>query len=237
MAVRFVLLLFLSPGVLVAQQCERVLFEGKVIDPVQPQAFYNLMLVNKRTGLGVFGQPNGHFSIYVNTGDTIVISTKYYPAIEEVITPDLNCQFKNTYTITRNVREIKEVVVKPLKSLEQIREEREALAMRETRYVTGIEVLQSPITALYQAFSKKEQNRRWIAEQEYKDNQRRIVQELLRTYVANDIISLTEDEFDQFISFLAINETFLKTATELELITFIQDKYEHFKQLDLQHAH
>ena len=109
--------------------------------------------------------------------------------------------------------------------------------MRETRYVTGIEVLQSPITALYQAFSKKEQNRRWIAEQEYKDNQRRIVQELLRTYVANDIISLTEDEFDQFISFLAINETFLKTATELELITFIQDKYEHFKQLDLQHAH
>jgi hypothetical protein len=47
-------------------------------------------------------------------------------------------------------------------------------------------------------------------------------------YVANDIINLTEDEFDEFISFLNINEEFLKTATEMELITFIQDKYEHF---------
>ena len=237
MTFRIALLLTLIPILNHAQVCERVLFEGKVVDPVQPQAFYNLMLVNKRTGLGVFGQPNGHFSIYVNTGDTIVISTKNYPVIEEVIHPDVNCQFKKSYTISRNVREIKEVVVKPLKSLEQIKEEREALAMRETRYVTGIEVLQSPITALYQAFSKKEQNRRWIAEQEYKDNQRRIVQELLRTYVANDIIALSDDEFDQFISFLAINETFLKTATELELITFIQDKYEHFKQLDLAPSH
>jgi hypothetical protein len=76
--------------------------------------------------------------------------------------------------------------------------------------------------------SKKERNKRWIAEQQYKDNQRKVVQELLRLYVANDIINLTEDEFDDFISFLNINEEFLKTATEMELITFIQDKYEHF---------
>jgi hypothetical protein len=119
--------------------------------------------------------------------------------------------------------------VRPLKSLEEIKEEREALAMRETRMVTGIEVMQSPITALYQAFSKKEQNKRWIAEQTYKDDQRKIVKELLRLYVAYDIINLSEDEFDQFISFLNINENFLKTATEMELITFIQDKYVHFR--------
>ena len=34
------------------------------------------------------------------------------------------------------------------------------LAMRETRQVTGIEVLQSPITALYQAFSQREKSKR-----------------------------------------------------------------------------
>jgi hypothetical protein len=126
---------------------------------------------------------------------------------------------------------VREVVVRPLKSLEQIREEREALAMRETRMVTGIEVLQSPITALYQAFSKKEQNKRWIAEQNYKDDQRRVVKELLRTYIAYDIIELDEEEFDNFIAFLNVNEDFLKTATEMELITFIKDKYEHFRDM------
>jgi predicted ATPase len=106
------------------------------------------------------------------------------------------------------------------------------LALRETRTVTGVNVLQSPITALYQAFSKKEQNKRWIAEQQYKDDQRRIVQELLRLYVAFDIIELSETEFDAFITFLNLDEQFIKTASEMELILFIKDKYEHYKQIN-----
>jgi hypothetical protein len=43
------------------------------------------------------------------------------------------------------------------------------------------------------------------------------------------MIGLTEKEIDEFIDFLNINEDFLKTATEMELITFIQDKFDHFK--------
>jgi hypothetical protein len=133
--------------------------------------------------------------------------------------------------VERLPQEVPDVIVRPLKTLEQIKEERENLALRETRLVTGVNVLESPITALYQAFSKKEQNKRWIAEQEYKDDQRRIVQELLRLYVAFDIIELSEQEFDAFITFLNIDEQFIKTASEMELILFIKDKYEHFKRL------
>ena len=216
---------FLSFG----QSCDKVLFTGRVIDSAQTQSFYNLMLVNRRTGQGVFGQPNGTFSIYVNNGDTVALSVKNYLLIKTVVVADSNCQYKHTYYLERKFSELPEVSVRPLKSLEQIKEERQELALRETRTVTGVDIFQSPITALYQTFSKKEQNKRWIAEQEYHDDQRRIVKELLRNYVAYDIIDLTEEQFDQFISFLNINEDFLKTATEMELITFIQDKYEHFK--------
>jgi hypothetical protein len=46
--------------------------------------------------------------------------------------------------------------------------------------------------------------------------------------VAYDIIELSEEEFDSFIEFLNFNEEFLKTASEMELITFIKDKYDHF---------
>jgi tyrosyl-tRNA synthetase len=217
----------------IAQKCDKVMFTGKVIDTIQPQSFYNLMIVNRTTGKGVFGQPNGSFSVYVSNGDTLSISVKEYSMINFVVIADSNCQFRKRIVIDRKPKELKEIVVKPLKSLEQIKEEREALAMRETRMVTGIEMLQSPITALYQTFSKKEQNKRWIAEQEFKDNQRKVVRELLRTYVAYEIINLSEDEFDQFISFLNVNESFLKTATEMELITFIQDKFEHFKLINI----
>jgi tyrosyl-tRNA synthetase len=157
---------------------------------------------------------------------------KEYVMIQLTIQADSNCQVRRKFVIERRAQEIQEVVVKPLKTLDQIREEREDLALRETRMVTGIEVLQSPITALYQAFSRREINKRWIAEQEFKDDQRKVVKELLRLYVAYDIIDLSEEEFDDFILFLNVNETFLRTASEMELITFVQDKYFHFQRLN-----
>jgi hypothetical protein len=216
--------LFLVQG----QKCDKVLFTGRVVDTLRPQGFYNLMIIDKTNGRGVFGQPNGTFSVYVDNGDSVIISVKDYPTVHLIVKADSNCQFKKRIYIERKVQEVTEVIVKPLKSLEQIKEERATLAMRETRMVTGIDVLQSPITALYQAFSKVERNKRWIAEQEYKDNQRMVVKELLRLYVAFDIIDLSEEDFDAFIEFLNINEDFLKTATEMELITFIKDKFDHF---------
>lgn len=209
-----------------------MLVSGKIIDTLRLQNFYNLMVVNKTTGRGVFGQPNGHFSVYATTGDLIALSTKGYPVYQFVVKPDENCQSKVLAYIERLPQETPEVIVRPLKTLEQIKEERENLALRETRTVTGVSALQSPITFLYQAFSKKEQNKRWIAEQEFKDDQRRIVQELLRLYVAFDIIELSDTEFDAFITFLNIDEQFIKTATEMELILFIKDKYDHYRRLE-----
>ncbi|MEY2652880.1 MAG: hypothetical protein RLZZ321_1974 [Bacteroidota bacterium] len=213
-------------------QCDQVFISGKVLDTLREQNFFNLMVVNKSTGRGIFGQPNGHFSVYARPGDRIALSTKGYPVYEFVAKPDENCQCRVEAYIERLPQEVQEIIVRPLKTLEEIKEEREALALRETRTVTGVNVLQSPITALYQAFSKKEQNKRWIAEQQYKDDQRKIVKELLRLYVAFDIIELSEADFDEFITFLNLDEQFIKTASEMELILFIKDKYEHFKRMN-----
>ncbi len=215
-------------------QCERVLVSGRVIDTLRPQNFYNMMIVDRSTGLGVFGQPNGRFTVYADDKDTVSLSVKGYPLINFVVNADSNCQFRQTFYVEGKVQEIDPVVVRPLKTLEQIKEEREALALRETRMVTGIEVMQSPITALYQAFSKKERTKRWIAEQEFKDNQTKVLKDLLRTYVAYDIVNLSDDELEEFIYFLNMDENFLKTASEMELITFIQDKYEHYAYLKSQ---
>ncbi len=228
----FCIVLALFAQKVFSQKCDKVLFTGKVIDTLRPQNFYNLMVVNRSTGIGVFGQPNGSFYVYVSNGDSISISIKEYTTVNIVIKADSNCQVRKQFIIERKPQEIQEVIIKPLKTLEQIKEERENLALRETRQVTGLEVLRSPITALYQAFSKREKNKRWIAEQEFKDDQRKIVRELLHLYVAYDIIELSEEDFDAFIYFLNVNDSFLKTASEMELITFIQDKFDHFKRIN-----
>jgi hypothetical protein len=223
-----IILLFLLIGNLSIAQCDKVYVSGRVIDSLNPQLFYNVMIIDRSTGRGVFGQPDGSFSVYVSVGDKLSISTKGYPIYEFVAKPDSNCQYKVLAFIEKLPQEIKEVVIRPLKTLDQIKEERQALSLRETKTVTGIEVIQSPITALYQAFSKKEKNKAWIAEQTYKNDQRKVVKELLRVYVAYEIINLTEEEFDDFITFLNVDESFLKTASEMELIVFIKDKFEHY---------
>jgi len=215
-----------------SQKCDQVLFIGKVIDTNKIQSFYNLMIVNKTIGRGTFGQPNGHFSVYVNPDDQISISVKGYHIINYKIRKNKKCRNEKTFILEPKVQEFEDVVIRPLKSLQQIKEERESLALRETRLVTGANMLESPITALYQAFSKKERNKRWIAEQEFKDDKRKIVKELLRLYVSYDIINLDENQFDRFIAFLNLNDDFLKTSTEMELILFIKDKHEHFKKLN-----
>lgn len=222
----FILLSFSLSG-----QCDKVLVTGRVVDSIRPQSFYNLMVVNQTTGKGVFGQPNGKFSVYASNGDSISLSITGYPMIGFRVSADEDCQHKGVYEVKGKVQQLEEVVVRPIKTLSQIKEEREALVLRETRMVTGIEVLKSPITALYQAFSKKERTKRWIAEQEFKDNQSKIIKELLRTYVDADIIALSEGEFDDFLHFLNMNSDFLKTASEMELIIFIKDKFEHFQNV------
>lgn len=215
----------------IAQEKQKVLLIGSVVDTLQAQGFYNLMIVNRTSGRGVFGQPDGHFQVYAYENDSINLSTKGYPIYGFRVKADSNNQMRITAVLENKVQFEKEIIVRPLKTLQQIKEERESLTMRETRQVTGIEVLRSPITALYQQFSQKEQNKRLIAEMQFKDNQAKVLKELLRLYVAYDIVNLSEDEFEEFIKFLNIDENFLKTASEIELVTFIKDKYEHFMRM------
>ena len=208
--------------------CTKVYVKGSVRDTLQNQSFYNLMIVNKATGRGVFGQPDGSFQIYANQGDTISLSVKNYGVFRFQVLGDSNCQMYLQQLMVSKVKMLSEVVIKPLKSVQQIKEERANLALKETHSVTGVDVIQSPITALYERFSMKAQQREKIAGLIYIDQQRKVLKELLRVYVAYEVIDLKDDEFDAFVIFLNINEDFLKTSSDMELINFIKGKFEHF---------
>jgi hypothetical protein len=211
--------------------CSRVWMKGKVIDTLNRVNFYNLMVVNKTTNAGVFGKTDGSFGVYVNNNDSIILSSKGYDLIGFRVKADSNCQFICDFALIQKAHELEEVVIRPLKTLQQIKEEREALALRETRTITGIEAFQSPITALYQRFSQAEQSKAKVAELQYMDSKVEVIKEILRLYVVYDIVVLTESQFDDFIVFMNMDEDFLKTASDMELATFIKDKFEHYKTL------
>jgi len=206
---------------------------GKVIDTTKNLSFYDVMVVNKTIGRGIFGNYNGTFSITVKKGDKIGISTEGYKTQYFTFK---NKPYKKTYTLTvylQMLTAIAEVVeVKPQKTLQELQEERAAIQKREVPQITGINAMQSPITALYMQFSKREKTKRMIAELEFRDQQKAVVKEILRVYINNNIIDLRDDQFDAFITFLNLNDNFLKSATDYELIVYIKYKYEHFMSIN-----
>ena len=230
----FVLILFAS--VSFAQKADYsdslITINGTVKDTNYSVGFYNLVVMNKTVGKGIFGEYDGTFSITVKKSDEIGVSVVGY---QTIYLSFKDSTYKKKYDVTLYVESIEfvgeEVVVKPLKTLEELKEERSKISKREVPVVTVTNAIQSPITALYVAFSKREKTKRKVAEMEYKDSQADIVKEILHLYVHHDIIDLEYSDFEEFVVFLNLNPEFLKTATDYELITYIQAKFEHFQKI------
>ncbi|MFK8039651.1 MAG: hypothetical protein AB8B74_15270, partial [Crocinitomicaceae bacterium] len=206
---------------------------GKVIDTSKTLSFFDVMVINKNVGKGIFGKYDGTFSITVKKSDLIAVSTEGYKTRYFSFK---DSPYQSTYDITIYLEILsvigKVVEVKPLKTLQELKEERAAIQKRELPQVTVVNAIQSPITALYMAFSKREKTKRMIAELEFRDQQKAVVKEILKVYVNADIIDLRDDQFDAFITFLNLNDNFLKSASDYELIVYIKYKYEHFLRIN-----
>lgn len=190
------------------------------------------MVINLTTKHGVFGNPDGTFSVIAKPGSKIVFSAKRYHSVALIVPANVkNCTLDTIIHIQPISHSFMAVEIHPIKTLAEIKEERQELAKEETRTVKGVDVLSSPITALYERFSKQGRSKRKVAEMEHQDKKDDIVKELLRTYVSYDVIYLKEDQFRDFIHFLKIDDYFLKSAADYELIIYIQRKLEEYKQL------
>lgn len=206
--------------------------KGKVVDTLFNVGFYNLVVIDKTVGKGIFGESNGTFSITLKKGDQIGISVVGYQTIYLSFKDSTYHKLNRIKLFLQPLEYTSEaVIITPLKTLGQLKEERANIAKREVPVVTVSSAISSPITALYIAFSKREKTKRKVAEMEFKDQQNDIVKEILRVYVHNDILELNGPEFEEFITFLHLNTEFLRTATDYELITYIQEKFEHFQKI------
>ena len=125
-----------------------------------------------------------------------------------------------------------EVQVFSTRDLEAIEKDIQKLGYNKKDYeLSGINAISSPITFLYEEFSRHEQLRRHNAELVNDDKRRNLLKELLTRYVADDIIDLSNDSFDHFVDFCNVSEEFMKTSTQYEFMVYIKRKYKYFSEL------
>lgn len=211
---------------------QEIRIKGKVLDTTSFDQGFNLMVVNKSKNRGSFASYKGTFDFSIDRKDTFALSAAGYKVQIFCFKDTLVSEVNMTVYLQPLHYTSAPVTITSLKTLEELRKERASLEKKETRTVTGVNALESPITALYQAFSKREKSKRLLAELEHQEKQDDILKELLRIYVHHKIIDLDDEEFAQFIEFCNINEDFLKTASDYDLVIYIKQKFEHYMRMN-----
>lgn len=193
----------------------------------------NILIINQRINAGTFGNANGTFTVYAHKFDTLVIGAFGFHS-EKLCFRDST--LRRTYAVDLRLRpltiEIAEVEVFSPRDLEDIASDIQQLGYDERDYrESGVDAYSSPITFLYQQFSRRERSRRKAIELTNNDRRRELLKELFAKYVAFDIIDLPSEEFDTFIDFIRVDDAFLKRISQYEFILFVKKRYDDYRVL------
>jgi hypothetical protein len=230
----FVILIFISTMPVIAQDSSSVSLKGKAFDKNNPdKRLEDLMIINLRTSHGTFGMADGTFHVEIQKDDTFLIASTGYEYRKYCFKDSVyrNEYFINVPLIKLNVT-LKEVQVFSARDLESIYSDIQKLGYNKDDFeISGVNALNSPITFLYQEFSKFERLRRHNAERINNERRKDLLRQLLANYVSHDIINLDDFEFDDFIEFANVPEEFMKSATQYDFCIYIKRKFELYAMM------
>jgi hypothetical protein len=207
---------------------QRVFLFGKVFDIEYPTIpLQQLMVVNQQSQMGIFGNNDNSFQIQINKNDTLIISALGY-ARKKVCLKDSATltEFHINIGLSRLSYDLSEITVRRQRELRQISEDIKKLGYNKRDHkLTDVAAWESPITALYQAFSKREQSKRALAQMINNDNRRAVLKDLLYLYNLTELIKMHDSEYNDFIDYLNLNDQQMQAMSDYDLALFIRDHY------------
>jgi hypothetical protein len=209
-------------------KCQSVFVYGKVYDAEFPNLqLQQVMIVNQQSQIGIFGGNDNSFQIQINRNDTIIISALGY-ARKKVCLKDSAAlsELHISIGLNRLSYDLSEITVRRQRELRQISEDIKKLGYNKRDHkLTDVDAWESPITALYQSFSKREQSKRALAQMINNDNRRAVLKDLLYLYNLTELIKLHDSEYNDFIDYLNLNDQQMQAMSDYELALFIRDHY------------
>ncbi len=224
---------------LAAAAQQQVTVHGKVEGGDGEKVFYDLMIVNRRLRTGTFGNVDGSFTVNAFRNDTLLIGAGGYVTRTVPLTEYTDAELASLRVVLRRWEiQLKPVAVLPERTLQEIQADIAKLGYKESDYrEAGINALESPITFLYQEFSRRERSKRLVAELRNEDRKRDLLRELLRKYVEYEIINLSNESFDDFIDFCAVPDEVIKGLSQYDFLIYVKKKYELYTSLGPTRTH
>ena len=206
--------------------------EGSAFDVETGNQLINVLVVNKSNGNGTFGDKRGNFILQVGKTDSIVVSAFGYSSFIFSLRDSVE---RSVYKIKAQLRK-PVVILRPVtiiadRELEEIEEDIRQLGYNQRDYMlSGIDAVRSPITFLYQQFSRREKSKRKLAQLINEERKRDLLKELLTKYVDYEIIDLDDSGFDEFIDYCNVSETFMKSSSQYEFLMYVKYQYKNWEE-------
>ena len=207
-----------------------ITLHGEVRDE-RDQPVTNIIVLNNRTRKGQFGKPDGTFQTACRRSDTLSITSLGYSTRTICFKDSLaNSAFRFRIYLDTRYDVMPTLVFFGERDLEEIQKDIASLGYNEDDYMlSGINAAISPITFLYQQFSKKERSKRQVAIMENEDRKRELLKELFKHYVDYEIITLNDDQFDDFIDYLNVSDEFMRSSSQYDFLLYVKDRFQDYR--------
>lgn len=232
---------------------DRVIVAGYVLDADtdKPLVYTNISIRHRREG--TISDTSGYFALRAKMYDTIRFSMlgyeRQYIVVDEKATDTdepLIVKLK-TEAVLLPMVDIYEWRYKQLKyeittmefpdddyiyALENFPERDKSIDFykRNSLETFGLEI--SPITALYDLFSKEGKARRKLEELKRKDAVRALIEERISTRNLAELIGLSVNEAERFLDWCNFTDSFIKSLNAYDFVTVIKHKAVQYKQLN-----
>lgn len=194
--------------------------------------FESVYIYNTRTKSGVLAEPDGTFMIDIEKLDTLKIVSPGYKSTKITVADSTE---KPVYFVRilleQLVVQLEGVMIQTPRDLSDIQEDIDQLGSHSYDYSTKKvgKAITSPVSALYERFSKDAKERKELAKLENEALNRKVVKDLLNYYNQEGIINLSQQEYDFFINFCDLTDQFLSYASQYEIAVKIKSCYKNFE--------
>jgi hypothetical protein len=186
-------------------------------------------ITNKASGIIVYANENAEYKISASVGDTLVATfVGYLPS--EYILKYASGIIQKTFFLTEKRNVLNEVKVSGLTayqkdSLDRATRYDKALGYEQTATIA------SPVTSLYEQFSKKYKDLRKFQGQVKGYEEQKYIDTKYSYNLVNAITQLTGDEAAYFMNAYPMEYKFARLATDLELKQWIIDNFKEYKKI------
>jgi hypothetical protein len=209
----------------------QVKVSGIVKDAETGRGLAHAFVINHRTQNGVFCDNGGKFNIETKTNDSLLISLTGYQFTKVLLSDSMA---KSSYFVEVKLKvkpiALRPFVVKAPKTFEQIITDLAKAEQLKPEATPLVNAVESPITFLYDQFSKEGKARKKIAELRAEDAKMELLRELFTRYMVAKIIDTDENELDDFIRFSGLKNQYTTFDTEYELVTYIKQRWADYKE-------